>query len=259
MEAFAESLRRRLCNSGSCHTRLLKEFGGVFGRPDLVAVNIREVNFPQDVDRDMLGSSLRSFTKSMILTLLRHDTPRRSEYLERVTGLTRSALRRHVRQLEMAGIVEVRGDSSVVLRCRLPWNMVEIISYEGKLANWGRAIHQALRYRSYSSYVWIVMPASAAGHAERQIAPMFHNNGIGLIAVHDDGAMRTAIRGKRPRHPASRIRYLMAVGTVLDRVEWQCVGGITRSHVNHPGIYELPLATPEGGQGRCLVRTCESR
>ena len=251
MRDFTELLSGRLSQSGSGNTILLEEFGGVRGRPDLVAVNIR--NIPQNVDRDMLALSLRSFTKSMILALLRHDTPRRSEYLERVTGLTRNALRRHVRQLDMAGIVEVRGDSSVALRCRLPWNMVEIISYEGKLANWGRAVHQALSYRGFSNYVWIVMPASAAGHAEKRIAPIFYHNGIGLIAVQHDGQTRIVIRGRRHRHPASRVLYLMAVGVVLERVRKQ--GDAFTCPPLNSESFEEPLASPEDAANRFLERT----
>ena len=94
--------------------------------------------------------------------------------------------------------------------------MVRIETYEGKLTNWRRALHQAIGYCSFSNSVWVVMPVAGARSAKK-VPTAFHNNGIGLIAIEDDGSANIEIRSRTRRRPASHRLYLMAVGAVLNR------------------------------------------
>ena len=216
MERFEEALNAGLVPGGRPEL-LLPEFGDIQGRPDLVDAHIRPQVLPAGVSRDVLATTLKSPTNARLLAALRHRAPRNTSYLERVTGLTRHSLRRYLRQLESASLIEIHGGSTVSLTCKLPWDMVEIVAYEGKLKNWRRALHQALSYRSFSRSVWIVMPMSGAQRAKK-LSTVFNANGIGLIGIGDDGGMRVEIKSKKHRHPTSRRLYLMAVGAVLNRV-----------------------------------------
>ena len=192
---------------------LLHELGGLQGRADLVDAHIHAL--PTTINLDVLADSLMSPAKARLLAVLRNGSPRTRSYLERVTGFSHRSLSNHIRQLEEGGIVKVHRNSSVSLGCPLPWSMVEIVSYEYKLSNWRRALHQAIGYRSFSQSVWVVMPASGAQHAKK-LAAVFHINGIGLISVADDGRTHIEIKSKK-RRPASRRFYLMAVGTILKK------------------------------------------
>ena len=214
MKDFTKSLHRRLRSHGVPSRILLPELDGIQGRPDLVDANIQAL--PEAVGLDVLATSLTSPTKARLLAILRYGAPRRREYLERFTGLSNHSLEGHIRQLEKVGLVEVHRNSAVSLQCPLPWDMVRIETYEGKLTNWRRALHQAIGYRSFSNFVWVVMPVAGARSAKK-VPTAFHNNGIGLIAIEDDGSANIEIRSKTRRHPASRRLYLMAVGAVLNR------------------------------------------
>ena len=192
---------------------LLHELDGLQGRADLVDAHINAL--PDAVDLDILAASLMSPAKARLLALLRYGAPRSRSFLARGTGFSDRALVDHIRQLERAGLVKVHKSSAVSLGCRLPWSMVDVVAYEGKLSNCRRALHQAIGYRSYSRSVWVVMPASGAKHAKK-LARMFHINGIGLISIADDGSTHVEIRSRKSR-PASRRIYLMAVGTILKK------------------------------------------
>ena len=190
---------------------LLQELDGLQGRPDLVVANIRAL--PCGIDLDSFATSLTSPTKARILSLLRYKSPRRRNYLSSYTGISLSRLADHVRELERTGLVAIHRSSSVSLNFPLPWEMVDVATYELKLSNWRRALHQAMCYRSFSHRVWVVMPTTGAHHAQK-LKAVFQIQGIGLISVDRDGVTHIEIRGKK-RRPASRRLYLMAVGEIL--------------------------------------------
>ena len=213
MESFQMALRSGLRSHWSPSRIFLRELAGLQGQPDLVDAHIKAL--PDAVSLGALAMSLSSPTKARLLAILKYRAPRTRAYLARVTGLSNRSLGSHIQQLERVGLVEVHGNLAVSLGCRLPWGMVDIVAYEGKLSNWRRALHQAIGYRSFCRSVWVVMPASGAQHAKK-VATIFRINGIGLISIGDDGSTRIEIRSRK-RRPASRRLYLMAVGAVLKR------------------------------------------
>ena len=214
MKGFEMALLRRRRFHESSSRILIPELDGLQGRPDLVDARIQILPFA--IELRALATSLRSPGKARLLATLRYRAPRSMTYLQRFTGLSSRSLAEHIRQMGKVGLIEVNQNSAVSLGCPLPWSMVDIISYEGKLTNWRRALHQAIGYRSFSTAVRVVMPTSAARHAMK-LSSIFHSNGIGLIAIDDDGNPQIEIRSKR-RRPASRRIYLMAVGAVLDKL-----------------------------------------
>ena len=213
MMNFEMALHDRSQTNDSPSRMLLRELDGLQGRADLVDARIQEL--PNTIKLGELATSLRSPTKARLLAALRYRAPRTMAYLARATGLSNHSLGRHVRQLESSGLVKIHGNLAVSLGCRLPWDMVDIVAYEGKLSNCRRALHQAIGYRAFSRSVWVVMPASGARHAKK-LATVFRINGIGLIAIRDDGGNQIEIRSRK-RRPASRRLYLMAVGAVVSR------------------------------------------
>ena len=211
MKGFETALRKRQCFRESSSRILIAELDGLQGRPDLVDARLQVLPFA--VELGVLATSLRSPSKARVLAVLRYGASRRMDYLTRVTGLSNRSLRGNIRQLEGDGLVKVREDSAVSLGCPLPWSMVDIVAYEAKLSNWRRALHQAIGYRSFSHSVRVIMPAAGAQRAKK-LATIFRSNGIGLIAIEDDGSIQIEIRSRR-RRPSSRRLYLMAVGAVL--------------------------------------------
>ena len=211
MECFQNALRRESRSRQVSCRILIPEFEGVLGRPDLVEARINSL--PGSVELDVLAASLSSPANARILAAL-SNRPRCSQaQLETITGISNLSLRRYIRHLASVGMIKVHKNSAISLGCRLPWTMVNIVAYEGKLANWRRALHQAIGYRSFSHSVRVIMPEAAAERAKK-LEHVFRNNGIGLISIDNDGARHIVIRS-RNRRPASRRLYLMAAGMVL--------------------------------------------
>ncbi len=213
MQAFSTALSSRPNAPSEPGRILIPELDGLQGIPDLVDARIQFLPFALELEA--LGSCLKSSTKARILAALRHGVPRSKAYLERVTGLSHRTLVENIRNLNETGLVEVHGSASFSLSHPLPWSMVEIVSYEGKLFDWRRALRQSISYRSFSHSVRVVMPSAGAQRARRS-EEVFRSNGIGLIAVEDDGSTRIEVRSRK-RRPASRRLYLMAVGAVVNK------------------------------------------
>ena len=216
MENFKAVLSERLDCQGAPNRILLDELDRLQGRADLVIARIDFGSLPRVSSLRGLAATLSSPAKARVLAMLRYGAPRTRPYLARVTGFSDRTLSSHIRQLERLGLVKTHSNSSVSLGCRLPWSMVEIETYELKLHNWRRALHQAMGYRSFSHSVRVVMPPPGARCAKK-LTPVFHNTGIGLISLENDGDTRIEIRSKKRRRPASRRLYLMAVGAILKR------------------------------------------
>ena len=211
MESFERSLRVSPRIRGSDGAIVLLELAGIQGRADLIEAHIRAL--PTAVGMDDLATSLSSPAKARLLALLKVRSPRRREYLAAHTGFSPRSLSNHIRQLMKAGLIKAHDKGAVSLICPLPWDMVEITAYEGKLSNWRRALYQAIQYKAFSRRVWVVMPPAGVMHAKK-ISELFSMYGIGLISAIAGGTEHVEIRS-RSRRPASRRLYLMAVGLVL--------------------------------------------
>ena len=192
------------------------EFAGVQGRADLVVAYINTQALPTSISLSTMAAIISSPTNARILATLPYRNPRTWTYLTRLTGLSKRRLRCHIYKMADLGILELSRTMTVSLTCRLPWNMVDIVAYEGKLFNWKKALHQALGYKSFARSVQIVMPHSSAQRA-KSLEVIFRTHGIGLVSLDPDSSPKIEIPPKTHRRPANRRLYLMAAGAILRR------------------------------------------
>jgi hypothetical protein len=89
-----------------------------------------------------------------------------------------------------------------------------LCAFEFKLEDWKRAFYQALRYRTFSHRVFVVMPLNVFENLARHF-DRFKRFNVGLIAHNDDGTSRTMLR-PRKRAPTSRSNYIRAVGEFIE-------------------------------------------
>ena len=260
MNTFETTLKDRGHPTSLWNPAFIRELDGVQGRPDLVVAKVRDI--PLHLNIEVLARCLASPTKAWLLSVLRYGAPRRIAYLEKATGLPTHTIQSHIACLSEAGLIKAAANSSVSLACPLPWTMVDIVAYEGKLSNWRRALHQAITYRMFSASVQIVVPSSGASRA-KQLETIFRNNGIGLIAVSGDGSSKTEIKSKK-RRPRSRRLYLTAVGAILQRLITandslhSCTGSKCAQGIEplvEMGGTGLRCKWDQGG-GLCIHNTC---
>lgn len=67
-----------------------------------------------------------------------------------------------------------------------------ILAVEMKLRDWSEALRQAIAYQLAAEDVWVAMPLASAARAYRH-RWAFESEGVGLLAVDDEGVVRRPI------------------------------------------------------------------
>jgi DNA-binding transcriptional ArsR family regulator len=178
------------------------------GRADLVWGRFEESRSLGELRRH--ASLLQNLTSSRILAVLHRETGLSTEELVRRIGVSRPVLRKWVRELVEAKLIEKEAGDSYRLIASQKIPKVEICSFELKLKNWQRALYQATRYRSFSQRVFVVMPPYSAEVAYKHKL-LFERANIGLVSHDTTGKSRILVRPKiRPPH--ATYRTIMAIG-----------------------------------------------
>ncbi len=102
---------------------------------------------------------------------------------------------------------------------------------EMKMHRWAEALRQAIAYQLGADRVWVAMPLGAACRAYRQ-RWTFQSEGVGLLAVDDEGRVRSPILAA----PSPRL-----LPFVRDKVleSWRSDGSLSQ----FPGDVELSFLT----------------
>jgi len=154
-------------------------------------------------------------TCSRILALLKPRAIRSEEFLLARTGVNRETLRRCIRQTEDAGLAFDLGNRRFVLGARFLIPEVEICAFEFKLRKWRRALYQAVRYRTFSHRVYVVLPPESLPQSD--YLDVFRRFNVGLLS-HDRYGHSTVIVRSQKQSPTSRYRLIMALGMLLHQV-----------------------------------------
>lgn len=181
------------------------------GRADLVWAAVAR-GWPRR-RRKEVASLLRQPTCSRILAALKPRSPRTTSFLFRRTGVGPATFRASMRRLLGAKLVSETEKGSFVLGPSFPGAEVEFCAFEFKLDDWKRAFQQALRYRTFSHRVFVVMPLAMVDNLNRQV-DRFRRFNVGLIAHNKDGRSTTVLR-PRKRLPTSRPSFIRAVGELI--------------------------------------------
>ena len=202
--------------NGINHSIVLSEFSAKRGRADVIcAIFEKEI---EDIEKTKtLARSLSEINKARILSLLRKSVGYSEEYLEESLGLSKSTIKKHVRDLLNAGVIKRIPGQLLKLSKSFNIPKVEIWAFELKLNNWKRAFHQAKRYRGFSHNVVVVMPNGRLNAAKDHI-DYFRGMNVGLAGISKDGELEYILKPKRKR-PSSKGHYLYGLGKILTGYE----------------------------------------
>lgn len=208
-KSFRESVRPSLWSRRSGGTWILvREAACSEGRADLVWGRFEEGRSLREFRRH--SSLLQNLTSSRILAVLQRGPGQPIDDLAIKVGVSRPVLRKWLRKLSEAGLIEKHSGDFYTLAAPRKMPKVEICSFELKLKNWQRALYQATRYRSFSQRVFVVMPPRSAQLAWRQ-KHLFERANVGLVSHDVSGRSRILVRPKvRPPHAPHRT--IMAIG-----------------------------------------------
>lgn len=184
------------------------------GRADIVWGYFAPGHCPSQYSKHAI--LLQNPTASRILAFtLRHRAARFESDLQRCVGVTAPVFRKWLRELLASGlIVKTKKDTIKAGLIRSIPN-VEICSFELKLTNWQRALYQAIRYRTFSHRVFVVMPYDAIRMATAN-KQAFEKANVGLIA-HDKHCGSEVLIRPQKRSPQSAQRAIMALGMLSEQ------------------------------------------
>jgi hypothetical protein len=181
------------------------------GRADLVWAGIA-AHWPRRRHKEV-SLLLRQPTCSRILAELKPRAARTEAFLARRAGVTQPTFRHWMRRLLASALARKTGRARYILGSSFPGTEVEFCAFEFKLNDWKRAFCQALRYRTFSHRVFVVMPVNMLDNLTRHV-DRFKRFNVGLIAHCDDGTSETLMRPKK-RLPTSRPNFIRALGQLI--------------------------------------------
>jgi hypothetical protein len=191
---------------------LSKELPCRQGIPDYVATTSM-IHLPT-ASRKAVASALTTPACARLLSLLKPVAVRSDAYLCRASGLSARVVSRSLRHLMESNLIEERGESRWVLSPVVASLAYELWAFELKLADWQRALYQALQYRAFADRAVVVVPDEMAGRFERN-QERFERFGVGLVAIGGDGNSLREIVAVQKNTPQSRLHRYFALGQFL--------------------------------------------
>lgn len=187
-----------ICNDhglGYHFDMLFEEIESMQGIPDYIGVRIKNV---QEC-RNFLNtfSNENWFSISKILSCLSYKRGYTLNHILKKTGIAEHQLEKMLLQLVRKKILNQDDKNKYMINDSTVIPHIDVISFELKMENWKRALFQSIRYKTFSDYVYIVMPIEKQKLLEKNIE-IFISNNIG-IALYDEKleALKIMVRPKK--------------------------------------------------------------
>lgn len=189
-----------------------KELACRQGVPDYVATTT-SLSLPA-ASQQAIAGALSLPACARLLALLKPASARSESYLWKMSGLSDRVVSQSVRRLVESGLVETRLDARLVLSPLVAKLDCELWAFELKLADWQRALYQALQYQAFANRAIVVVPEESSRRFEKNLE-RFKRFGIGLVIVGTDGSGLREVVSARKKKPASRLHRYVALGHFL--------------------------------------------
>ena len=173
---FLNKIHRKLSNN---YDFILEEFDSYNGIPDMVLGS-----FCSKVQSRLQYCSVDCNWVAPLANFRKNDVVSIANFSEKF-GITKRKATQVINQYQVAGYLEKIDTSTfeVVREYEIMTNA--IISIEGKLKNWRRAIFQAQRYKRFSNLSFVLLEESHSNPAVKNI-DLFKNANIGLVTMRND-------------------------------------------------------------------------
>ena len=173
------------------NVNICTELDGVLCRPDIATFSTPQ--FPSEFNAAAFTDTRFTPATANILEKLQIEGhPLKLTQLLVKTGYTKPYLNKRLREAAQLGLITWE-HGVAHLTAPLDHTISKITSYEVKLSNWRRAIHQANSYKTFSHQTYIAMPATGIQRALAKAEAILRNNGIGLLEIQTDGTLETAL------------------------------------------------------------------
>ncbi len=189
-----------------------QQIGMLNGVPDVLTVENSELaKLKEFVSKYPSLNLLNGHAK--LITHLSNKSFHSKDYLLSRTGLSESHFKKSVTSLVNMNVVEVKNNEKFRLVTEFNLPEIKLWSFEFKLHNWQSALRQSMRYRAFSSYVFVVMPADKRQILEKNIQ-VFNKFNIGALVFNPNLAEYEFVTKPIKCGALSRGRYIDALGRI---------------------------------------------
>jgi hypothetical protein len=173
---FLNKIHKRLSNN---YDFILEEFDSFNGVPDMVLGS-----FNAKIQSRLQNCTVDYNWVAPLTGFRKDDTISIGDFSEKF-GITKKKATQVINQYEVAGyLIKINSSEFQVVR-EYEIMAKAIISIEGKLKNWRRAIFQAQRYKRFSNLAFVLLEEKYSNPAVKNI-DLFIDANIGLITMRDD-------------------------------------------------------------------------
>ena len=195
---------------------LFEEVESYQGIPDYVGVRIDDKKQWSDFYANIPIARWNEISK--ILAILNGKSYHTVDYILKKTGMTKTSTNKELGYLLKLKIVDRNEKGLYKINSWAEMPSVRISSFELKLENWKRAFFQALRYKMFSDYTYIVMPITKKDILEKN-KNVFVENNIGIVLYdHLEGRLKVLNRPRR-NTTISPIHYWYMVGRLMNEMD----------------------------------------
>jgi len=190
----------------------LEEVESIQGIPDYIGARIKDIQQCNSFFNTFSNENWMGISK--ILSCLSYKRGYTVNYILRKTGFNESQLEKMLSQLVNKNILQKDDKNKYFIQKTIVIPQLSIVSFELKIDNWKRALFQAIRYKTFSDYSYIVMPIEKRNILEKNIEIFIANN-VG-IALYDEklNIMRIMYRAKKNQRK-SKIHSNYMSGKIL--------------------------------------------
>src|SRR5579863_1519150 len=136
-------------------------------------------------------SKLKTFslsTAKVLGALLGRKTAYITE-VERMSGLSRKTVRKQLRTLKDAGMVNSENQERVHMQHEVRPPFEEVIAYEVKVKDWKSGLRQALSYKSFANRAYLALPMDRADSLKKRLQ-IFRRFNVGLVGIGRTGKLK---------------------------------------------------------------------
>lgn len=209
---FFQNFIRNNVNSKYKFDMFLREIESFQGIPDYIGVSIRDIGECKSFLTNVTEENW--YTVSRILSILSKQKGHTVSFIAKKTGISENSLIRDLCILQNRNILEQDRYGNYRLAENFVIPKLSIFSFELKLENWKRALFQAIRYKTFSEFSYVVMPKEKVALLKKNI-DFFKQSNIG-IAVYDErkDTLETIYRATKNKNISKSHLYYMS-GKIL--------------------------------------------
>lgn len=186
----------------------LREIESFQGIPDYIGVNIRDIEECKSFLANV--SEENWYNVSRILSILSKQKGHTVSYIVKKTGISENSLIKDLVFLQNKNMIEQDRYGNYKLYESFVIPKMSIFSFELKLENWKRALFQAIRYKTFSEFSYVVMPYEKMTLLKKNV-DYFKQSNIGIVVYDErENTLETIYRATKNKNISKSHLYYMS-------------------------------------------------